>query len=296
MRKILVFGANGYIGNAISRHLSQDGFDVTKVCRFGANYPKDTAKIIEFNNLSDCINEIDFKSFDIVISCIGLAHDRLKSAREDDIIFSNLTLPTIIFDRCIKANVGKFITISSAYVYHSAADGELVKLKDIDTLRIDLKIKALCEEQLLSMNIGNKGSLYILQLPQVYGNCAPGLFQKLKSVTKLSRFFPVPPPFIKRSLVNIINVTDFVNFISCSDIDYGGRLIVCDAEPYTWRDIANFIKLNQTKNVILIPIPAFILQILFYFGVRPALLQNFILSHLETEKCVGWKPKFTLFS
>lgn len=296
MKKVLVFGSTGFIGSAISKHLLQENFDVSLVCRLGTNYPKNTGKVITFVNLYDCINDIDFQGFDIVISCIGLAHDRIKSSTKADIYSSNFYFPTLIYDYCIKAKVDKFICISSSYVYHSFSGGVNLKLKDFQSLRFDLKVKLLCEEKMLSMSTGKDVSLYILQLPQVYGIDAPGIFQKLRGFSNLFRFLPVPPSFIKRILVNIKNVSDIVSVISNSDFYYAGRLIVCDSHPYTWSEIVNFIKLNQSNKFLMIPIPAFVIRILFFFHIKPALFQEFILEDKDTQELLAWKPKHNLFS
>ncbi len=174
--KILLFGATGNLGQAITNELKQKGFDITAVVRNKIKAEKlesITHKIIvaDVTMPSDLVNICD--GFDIVISSLGKSvspNDKSKATFNDIDYVANST----ILNEAKKSNVKKFIYISAFHseqylhleyfkVHHefseklmsSGIDYSIIKPPAIFSAYVDM-IKMAKKGQLINIGLGDK--------------------------------------------------------------------------------------------------------------------------------------------
>ena len=105
MKKILITGANSFVGTAVERWLQRDG---------GA-YIVDTV---------DTLNEVwkmaDFSKYDVIFHVAGIAHVNPKPSMAPLYYKVNRDLTVEIADYAKRHGVKQFIFMSSMIVYHSS--------------------------------------------------------------------------------------------------------------------------------------------------------------------------------
>lgn len=135
MKKVLVTGANGYLGARISKHLAENGFEITALCHsapvqnFGWNNLIGEIIIGDINN-KDVFNEIISQDFYAVIHLISLDHNKSES---DPVFVSSVNVvPTwMLLNNLILTNVKKFIYFSTFQVYGKIDKGLVSETNDV---------------------------------------------------------------------------------------------------------------------------------------------------------------------
>jgi nucleoside-diphosphate-sugar epimerase len=209
--KVLVTGANGFIGSALCAHLSDLGHEVIPIIRSGSEFP--LGQIVLPND------EQMWKSVlnrcDVVIHLAGRAHimrerntDPLESFRA-----ANLEPTMQLALRAVEAGVKRFIFISSIKV-----NGEETMLNGVfkpddvprpsDPYSVS---KYETEKALLSFARRTQLEVIIIRPPLVYGPNAKGNFAALLKC--VVQGIPLPLSAItnnRRSLVSLYNLMDLI--------------------------------------------------------------------------------------
>lgn len=202
MKRILITGANSYIGTSFEKYISQ----------WPEKYQVDTLDMIDGS-----WREKSFSGYDVVYHVAGIAHsDNGKiSVQKEKLYRSVNTDLTVETAKNAKADgVKQFIFMSSAIVYGES--GKIGKKKVItkDTPMNpancygDSKVQA--EKGIESLKDKNF-KVVILRPPMIYGKGCKGNFPQLeKFAIKLPLF-----PYVKneRSMLYIGNLVEFVRLI-----------------------------------------------------------------------------------
>ena len=202
MKKILITGANSYIGTSFEKYLSQ-----WKDC-----YQVDTLDLLD-----NTWRTKSFSGYDAIFHVAGIAHsDNGKiSAEKEKLYYAVNTDLTIETAKKAKVDGAKqFIFMSSAIVYgDSAPIGKSKRITKDTPLSPancygDSKVQA--EEGILPLN-NEKFHVVILRPPMIYGKGSKGNYPVLaKMATKLPIF-----PYVKneRSMLYIENLMEFVKLM-----------------------------------------------------------------------------------
>ena len=202
MKKILITGANSYIGMSLEQYLSQ----------WPEAYRVDTVDMV-----SDSWRELSFSGYDAVFHVAGIVHqadskdDPAQAELYDRV---NARLPVEVAQKAREAGVKQFIFMSSASVYGLTAPlGKVVMitkdtpLKPADNYGIS---KAKAEEGLAAL-AGEGFKLAILRPPMIYGKGCKGNYVTLAKLAKKLPVFPWVEN--QRSMLYIENLSEFVRLI-----------------------------------------------------------------------------------
>ena len=203
MRKILITGANSYIGTSFERYLQQN---------YPGQYAVDTVDMI-----GDSWRGRDFSEYDSVFHVAGIAHsDSGKISPEKAKLYyavnTDLTVETA---RKAKADgVKQFIFMSSAIVYGESAPIGKAKMITKDTpvspanCYGDSKLQA--ENGIRPLN-DESFQVVVLRPPMIYGKGSKGNYPLL---AKIARKMPVFPDVQNaRSMLYIENLCEFVRLM-----------------------------------------------------------------------------------
>ena len=195
MKKILITGANSYIGTSVENWLKQ----------YNNEYRVDTIDMID-----DSWKNKSFSNYDVVYHVAGIAHDT-GNKKDKDLYYRvnrDLAIETAI--KAKKDGVKQFIFMSSMLVYNGCKD----RIITIDTkpmikgyygdskLQADLALQKLSDE---------KFHVAIVRPPMIYGPNCKGNFPKL---VKLAKNTPLFPKFKnKRSMLFIDNLSEFIRLL-----------------------------------------------------------------------------------
>lgn len=278
MKKILITGANSYVGVSVENYLKQ----------WPDDYRVDTLDMIDGSWKERC-----FQGYDSVFHVAGIVHQ--EQAKNDpaqaelyDRVNTHLAVETA---RKAKAEgVRQFVFMSSASVYGlSAPVGKVVMitkdtpLKPADNYGIS---KAKAEEGLQKL-ADAQFRLAILRPPMIYGKGCKGNYQTL---AKLARKLPVFPWVEnQRSMLYMDNLAEFVRLV----IDDVADGIFCpqNNEYVNTSDMVNRIAHANGKGILMIKGFTWALKILAHvtgivdkaFG---SLCYDFELSKYDRDYCV----------
>ena len=125
--KVLITGANGYLGSRLSKYLSQNGFEVIAVCHSKNSYISEWDTIfnrVVIADLTDdkAINKVASIETDAVIHLVSLNHyDSEKEIKNT--IDVNVLTTWMLLDAFSKRFLKKFIYFSTIHVYDNNYDG-----------------------------------------------------------------------------------------------------------------------------------------------------------------------------
>lgn len=202
MKKVLITGANSYIGTSVEKYITEHYPDE---CTF------DTVDLID-----ESWRESSFAGYDVVFHVAGIAHsDSGKISAEKEKLYRSVNTDlTIETAKKAKADgVKQFIFMSSAIVYGESAKLGKMKVITKDTPYSpancygDSKVQA---EIGLNELDDNDFKVVILRPPMIYGKDSKGNYPALRKFAKLPFF-----PYIKneRSMLYIENLCEFIRLI-----------------------------------------------------------------------------------
>lgn len=196
MKKILITGANSYIGTSFENYIKQFG-----------GYMVDSIDMID-----GTWREYDFSDYDTVFHVAGIAHSDTGKA-SDEIkakyyaVNTDLTIETA--KKAKAEGVGQFIFMSSAIVFGSK-NSCITKdtLSNPDNFYGDSKLKA--DEGIHELQ-DDGFNVVSIRPPMIYGKGSKGNYPRLAKLAKITPVFPDYPN--KRSMLYIENLCEFLRLI-----------------------------------------------------------------------------------
>lgn len=202
MKRILITGANSYIGTSVEAYLS----------KWPEKYQVDTLDMLDGS-----WREKSFADYDAVFHVAGIAHsDNGKISEDKEKLYyavnTDLTIETA--KKAQAEGAKQFIFMSSAIVYGDSAPIGKQKMITRDTpvspanCYGDSKVKA--EEGILPLDDGDF-KVVVLRPPMIYGKGSKGNYPVL---AKLARKLPIFPYVDnQRSMLYIENLCEFVRLM-----------------------------------------------------------------------------------
>ena len=249
MKKILITGANSYIGTSFEKYLS----------RWPELYHVDTIDMID-----GTWREKSFAGYDTVFHVAGIAHSDTGNVTDERKAFyykinTDLTVETA--KKAKAEGVQQFIFMSSVIVYGDSAPIGKTKIITRETplspanFYGDSKVQA--EKGILSLN-DNAFKVCVLRPPMIYG---PGSKGNYPVLSKLARKLPLFPKINnQRSMLYIENLTEFVRLMI--DNEEQGVFWPQNAEYSNTTELVRMIARAHDKNILIIPGLTWMLKIL----------------------------------
>lgn len=240
MKKILITGANSYIGTSFEKYMAQ----------WPEKYRVDTVDMID-----GTWREKDFSGYDCVYHVAGIAHsDNGKISPERAKLYyavnTDLTVETA---KKAKADgVGQFIFMSSAIVYGESAPIGKSKMITKDTPVSpansygDSKVQA--ENGILPLS-DDSFKVVILRPPMIYG---PGSKGNYPVLSKLAQKLPMFPKVDnQRSMLYIDNLMEFVRLMV--ENEEKGIFWPQNAEYSNTTELVKMIAKVHGKKILIVP-------------------------------------------
>lgn len=201
MKKILITGADSYIGTSFESYMKQfDGYQVDTLDMINPEW-----------------REKSFKEYDVIFHVAGIAHSDTGKVSEERKQFYYKINTDLTVETAQKAKidgVGQFIFMSSAIVYGDSAPIGKSKVitKDTPTSPAnfygDSKVQA---ENGLKKLEDDSFKIVILRPPMIYGKGSKGNYPLLSKFAQKLPFFP----YVKneRSMLYIGNLVEFIRLM-----------------------------------------------------------------------------------
>ena len=293
---ILITGSNGFLGNYVC-----DSFNEKKIAydTIGRN----SANNIIFDFEKD-INLILKNQYSSVVHVAGKAHFVPKNETEIASFYKINVVGTKVLLKALEnqSNLKKFVFISSVAVY-GLSDGNLIdenyELQAKDPYGLS-KIQA---EKFVIDWCKNKGiSYYILRLPLIVGNNAPGNLGAMVNGIKNNRYARIGNGIAKKSMVLAKDIADLITNLEGESGIYN----LTDGYHPSFKELENKIGNFHSKKII--AIPNFIAIILAKVGdlmgnktpinslKLKKLTATLIFSDEKARRNLNWNPKKVLES
>lgn len=252
MKKILITGANSYIGTSFEKYMAQ----------WPDRYQVDTVDMID-----GTWREKSFTGYDRVYHVAGIAHsDSGKISPEKAKLYyavnTDLTVETA--KKAKAEGVKQFIFMSSAIVYGESAPIGKTKVITKDTPVSpansygDSKVQA--ENGIMPLN-DDSFKVVVLRPPMIYG---PGSKGNYPVLSKLAQKLPVFPKVDnQRSMLYIDNLMEFVRLMV--ENEEQGIFWPQNAEYSNTTELVKLIAQAHGKKIAVIPGCAWALKLLSHF-------------------------------
>ncbi len=205
MKKILITGANSYIGTSFEQYIKK-------------NYPNDYV-VNTIDMIDGSWREKSFAGYDSVFHVAGIAHQKETKKNAHLYYEVNRDLAVETAKKAKADGVGQFIFLSSMSVYGKDT-GVITKETEPNPKSNYGKSKWQAEQGIAPLE-DNSFRVCILRPPMVYGEGCKGNYQ---SLVKMAKVFPIVPSYSNyRSMVNIDLLVGYV--LKCVDVNINGTHI-----------------------------------------------------------------------
>lgn len=257
--KILILGANGFLGKNLKNLLKNENYDFYYAER----------KDIDISDKQQLLNLFMRFSPDVVINCCGTVGSSESNKQKDqfDIFISNLILNTNILDCCKLFKIKKLILFSTYRLFPEDIPKNYNETNLVNTDLAKNNIGYLLSKQIMDQQtkllkkINNDMNIITLILPNIFGindtfsinsRIVPAIITKINIAnTNNTNVFINSHKYTK---VNIIYVNDIVNIINkCIETDnITGNIIIFNKKNiFTLSELSSHIKgLTNFKNEI----------------------------------------------
>jgi len=229
MKRILITGANSYIGMSFEKYIKE-------------NYPDDY--IVDTVDMIDVSwREKDFSGYDSVFHVAGIAHQKETNENASLYYKVNRDLAVETAEKAKRDGVKQFIFLSSMSVY--GMDMGVITKETVPNPKSNYGMSKLQAEDGIKALASDTFLICMLRPPMVYGKGCRGNFQ---SVCKLVKKFPVFPDVNnERSMIYIDNLCAFVKL--CVDRSLHGLYFPQNREYVKTTDIAKEIAETMQKKL-----------------------------------------------
>lgn len=228
MKKILITGANSYIGTSFEDYIKQ----------WPEEYSVDIIDMID-----GTWREKDFSEYDSVFHVAGIAHQ--KETKENAPLYYNVNRDLAIetAQKAKEAGVKQFVFLSSMSVY--GMDTGVITKDTVPHPKSNYGKSKLQAEEGITVLRDKHFNVAILRPPMVYGDKCKGNYQLIVKIVELSPVFPRINN--QRSMIHILNLTSFVKM--CIDNDLDGIYFPQNNHYVNTKDMAQEIAIQKGKKL-----------------------------------------------
>ncbi|MGF6117892.1 nucleoside-diphosphate-sugar epimerase [Janthinobacterium lividum] len=293
MHKILITGANGFVGSALSHALEERKIPFTGAVR--KNCLPGQMQVGELNASTDWRAALAHCSAVIHLAArVHVMHetesDALSAYREVNVAAS-LNLARQAWEMGVK----RFVFVSSVKVNGEATYGTPFCSSDIPAPLDPYGVSKLEAEQALQQFALQSGmELVIVRPPLVYGPGVRANFQRLMELVRKGWPLPLGAVTNRRSMVSIDSLTDLLIVCSHDSRAVGQVFMVSDDHDVSTADLLRMLALAMGKRPRLLPVPHALLQAVANVLGRSAQASR-VLGSLQvdishTKQVLGWAP------
>lgn len=271
MKKLLITGANGFVGS------------------YFINHYKEIHYIKTFSFLKDDFETIDYSEINAIIHLSALVH-QMGGASASEYEKVNVSQTLQLAQKAKDAGVRHFIFMSTVKVYGEESDAIYTETTPCHP-KDDYGMSKLRAEQALQALEDEHFTVSIIRTPIVYGS---GVKANIRNLINLIQKVPVLPfgnTKNQRSMVYIGNLCALMETIL--DQQAGGIFLACDDTSLSTTQFIREIAAALEKKCYLLDIPLFE-SLLKYLKptFHQRLFGNLIVDNTETKKRLGFSNPY----
>ena len=238
MKRILITGANSYIGTSFEKWVAQwpEKYQVDSVGTRNGEW-----------------KELDFSPYDTIFHVAGIAHQDAKADQEELYYKVNRELTIEVAQKAKAEGVKQFIFMSSMIVNGASSKIGETKVITRDTIPDPINFygssKLQAEQGILPLQ--SEGfNVVVIRPPMIYGKGSKGNYPILAKFAKLSPIFP--DIINQRSMIHIDNLTEFIRLMV--DNSENGVFFPQNREYIKTAEMVNIIAEIGGHNILLMKV------------------------------------------
>ncbi|KKL50017.1 hypothetical protein LCGC14_2309700 [marine sediment metagenome] len=299
--RILITGANGFVGQNVLASLSKEkDAEFVALQRTASNKSLPEIEYWLYPEInSETISSLDLSSIDVVLHALATIDISNKNADEIKAEYQkvNVELTQVLANHAANAGVKQFIFISSIKVNGEEtkktespfSEADIPSPKDeyaLSKLAAENHLKTICHESNMTYTI--------IRPPLVYGPGVKGNFEKLIKLVK--KGYPLPFAKMKnwRSVLAVNNLSDFIWTCIQHPKAKNETFLIADREDVSTTDLVIAISEAYEKSLRLFYIPKmplrWLLTCLGKEGIYRKLYSCLILRKDKARLLLGWEP------
>lgn len=296
--QLLVTGASGFVGRALSLRAVARGLTVRAACRFSVDFPPNIACVPVGDIGSRTDWRIALMGCDAVVHLAARAHV-IRDVRSDplsDFRKVNVEGTINLARQAACAGVKRFVFISSIGVNGAETFDSPFVVQDEPFPHSPYAIsKHEAEVGLQALALESDMEVVVIRPPLCYGPNAPGNFGAL--MRWMQRGLPLPFGAVtqnRRSLVGLDNLVDLI--LTCIDHPRAANqtFLVSDGEDLSTADLLRRICKAMNQPAPMFPVPTSFLAVAACFlgkkSVAQSLLGSLQVDIRKTCELLDWKP------
>lgn len=310
MKKVLVTGANGFVGRRVCLLLQKEGYKVRGAVRdYDGHRDADKAKNAALVNNIVSVGNIDgstdwseaLDDIDIVVHLAARVHVMQETSKTPLESFRSVNVHGTeqLARMAIEKGVKRFVYISSISI-HGNSTGDRAYTEDDEAQPHSPYAISKWEGELALRKIENESDLevVIIRPPLVYGEGVGGNFLRLMQWTH--RGFPLPLKKImnKRSFIGIENLVDLIACCVSNPNAAGETFVASDGEDLSTPDLIERVAKLMDRSARLIPVPVRVIRKLGKIAGKEDVLDrlcNSLQVDAKKARCMlDWKPRVSL--
>lgn len=304
---ILLTGANGFIGRAVTAAMLAKGESVVATVRAGHAQATPVACGLRWIAVGDInaqtVWQAPLVGVHTVVHCAGRAHVLYEQATDALAAFRevNVAGSLRLAQQAAAAGVQRFVFLSSIGVngdQTAAPFDEVVPPRPHDACAVS-KLEA--EQALLALAAQTGMEVVIIRPPLVYGPGAPGNFASLVRWVQRGLPLPLGAVYNKRSFVALDNLVSLVLLCAVrarSPQAANQVFVVADGEDVSTSTLLRKVARAAERPSRLLPVPASLLRagasLLGKRAVADRLLGNLQVDATKARTLLGWRPVVTM--
>ncbi|MDR3049985.1 MAG: NAD-dependent epimerase/dehydratase family protein [Elusimicrobiota bacterium] len=278
--KVLITGANGFVGSHIVEKLLENKEEVSAIVRKTSNlkWIKDLPITLKYGSLDDAVFlESCAAEVDAIVHCAGT----VRAMDKEGYFKSNVENTANLCRAALNANpkLKRFIYISSQAAMGPSASEIGKKLDEDLKPASDYGESKLAAEKALKNQLKNKIPYTILRPASVYGPRDKDIFIFFNLVNK-----HLKPITAKKRLIQLVFVKDIAKAVISAinnEKSANKTFYLAQKKPYSWKEVAETINKTAKKSLLPVILPDFIFKIAGFFAQsasiltkKPAVLNN----------------------
>lgn len=300
MARILVTGANGFVGQALCAEALARGFKA----RGATRYATSSFAEIEYLRVGDIDSGTDWQKaligVDTLIHLAARVHVMEERAADPLAEFRKVNIDGTrnLAESAARAGVKRLVYVSSVKVSGEDTARPYSEL-DVPNPQDAYGVSKWEAEQALHKVSAETGlEVVIVRPPLVYGAYVKGNFAQMIKV--LENGVPLPFASVKnlRSLIYVENLVDALILCATHPDAAGETYLVSDGEPVSTPDLIRNLAKALSKRCLVFPFPIFIMRFLAKLLGKSAavdrLTQSLQIDSSKIRRELGWKPPYTM--
>ncbi len=290
--KVLVTGANGFIGRALVQDLRGHGHEVVTATRRPASNCVGVGEIDGSTDWSAAL-----QGCDAIVHAAARVHQMKEEAADAEALYrrTNVDGTLNLARQAAASGVRRFIFLSSIKAMGEA--GHFTAETPFRPEDAYGRSKREAEEGLLQLAATGL-EVVILRLPLVYGPGVKGNFASLMRVVEIGLPLPFGAVRNARSLLYLGNLTDVVALCLTHEAAAGRVFLPSDGVDVSTSELIRGIAKGMGRSARLLPVPPSLMMLAAgILGKGPAaarLFGDLAVDSTPLFRDLGWRPPFTM--